>query len=105
MAASEHSHPKAAQRRFETVLTIVAEKNRWRILRELMKGKPLPVSELAKRTGMERPNVSKHVIAMARRGFLTCGFGGLYEIPDKFRVPGENALDFGVVLLRFDQMP
>ncbi len=105
MAASETSQAKVAQRRFESVLTIVGARNRWRLLRELMKGKPLPVSELAKRTGLARPNVSKHVIAMTRRGFLTRGFGGLYEIPDRFRVPGENVLDFGAVLLRFDHLP
>ena len=104
---SETPHPKSAASRvsFDAVLTLVSEKNRWRIYRELLKGKPLPVSELAKRTGADRSNVSKHVNYMERRGFLIRGFGNLYEIPPQFIVPGENALDFGAVLMRFDHMP
>jgi DNA-binding IclR family transcriptional regulator len=96
---------KAALRRFDSILTIVSSRNRWLIFRELMKGKPLPVSELAKRTGLSRVNTSKHVISMERRGFLIRGFGGLYDIPAQFLVPGENVLDFGAVLLRFDRLP
>jgi predicted transcriptional regulator len=107
MPASEGSQAKASSRRprFDSVLTIVSEKKRWLIYRELMKGKPLPVSELAKRTGIERANLSKHVTSMERRGFLTRGYGGLYEIPAQFLVPGENVLDFGAVVLRFDHLP
>jgi predicted transcriptional regulator len=104
---SEASHTKTALRRssFDAILTLVSERNRWLIYRELLKGKPLPVSELAKRTGAMPSNVSKHVNYMERCGFLIRGFGNLYEIPPQFIVPGQNALDFGAVLIRFDYMP
>jgi DNA-binding IclR family transcriptional regulator len=107
MSGSESSQTKSAghRPRFDSILTIVSEKNRWLILRELMKGKPLPVSELSKRTGLSRVNTSKHAVSMERRGFLIRGFGGLYEIPAHFLVPGENVLDFGAVVLRFDHLP
>ena len=105
--ASEIPHPKPAVRRpsFDAILTLVSEKNRWLIFRELMKGKPLPTLELAKRLGIDRSNVSKHLNYMARCGFLIRGFNSLFEIPPQFIVPGENALDFGAVLLRFDHLP
>ncbi len=104
---SENLQSKPAVRRpsFDAILTLVSEKNRWLIYRELMKGKPLPALELAKRLGIDRSNMSKHLNMMARRGFLIRGFGSLYEIPPQFIVPGENALDFGAVLIRLDNMP
>jgi hypothetical protein len=38
-------------------------------------------------------------------GILERSFGGVYEIAPEFLVPGQNVLDFGVVLMRFDEMP
>jgi hypothetical protein len=85
---------------FANVLTIVSHKMRWLILRELMKGKPLPVMELARRTGAPATNVSKHMKLMLAYRVVERGFGGLYELPAHFIVPGENAIDFGATVLR-----
>jgi hypothetical protein len=88
--------------KFGAILTLISHRARWLILRELIKGKPLPVIELARRTGVSQASVSKHVVFMLARGFIERGFGGLYELPARFIVPGENAVDFGATVLRLD---
>jgi DNA-binding transcriptional ArsR family regulator len=97
----------AAKRRpsFASIVTVISDKGRWRILRELVKGKPLPASELSRRTGLTASAASKHLRMLGDLGILERGFGGVYEIAPEFLVPGQNVLDFGVVLMRLDEMP
>ena len=68
-----------------------------------MKGKPLTVGEIARRTGITLTSTSKHMLFLHRVGIVERVLGGLYELKPDLAVPGENAIDFGRVLLRFDE--
>src|SRR5215203_2025079 len=85
------------------ILTAVGEKKRWPIFQELVKGKPLPVSEIARRTGITPASTSKHMLFLHSVGSVELGFGGLYELKPGWAVEGENTIEFGPVLLRLDQ--
>jgi DNA-binding transcriptional ArsR family regulator len=89
---------------FDALLTAIADKTRWKILRELVT-EPLPASELAKRVGTSAPNVSKHMRQLLRAGVVLRGYGNLYRIPAEFLRADERVLDFGPVTLRIDQQP
>ena len=89
---------------FNTIVTVISDRTRWKILAELHKGEPLPAGELAKRLGVPATNISKHLVRMRKSGVLDRGFGKLYRIPQRFFVEGQQALDFGVVVLRLDRM-
>jgi DNA-binding transcriptional ArsR family regulator len=96
----------AAALPFDRLLTAISERTRWRILRELIAGEALPVSELARRLGAPATNISKHAQLLQRCGVLERGYGMLYRIAPRFAVPGEPAtLDFGAALIRLDRMP
>ena len=87
------------------ILTAVSHQTRWRIFRELIKGEPLPVMELARRLGVPSTNISKHVNYLAKISILQRGFGQLYRLPTHFLVAGEpTMLDFGAVRLRLDRL-
>ena len=88
----------------EDIVRAVSDLTRWRILDELLKGEPLPISELAKRIGVPRVNISKHAACLFSVGLLRRGYGNLYSIPACYLVPGQRALDFGAVLLRLDRL-
>jgi hypothetical protein len=75
---------------------------RWRILAELLKEGNLPCNVIAQRVGEATPNVFRHLDFMWKCGALEKGYGSLYRIPDQYRVPGEMALDFKMMALRFD---
>ncbi len=91
---------------FKRLLTAVSDPTRWLILSELLKGEALPVVELARRLKVNPSTTSKHAWVLRRCGILLVGYGTLYRISPSFLVPGEpNALDFGAVVLRLDQMP
>ncbi len=88
----------------ENIVRAVSDLTRWRIFDELLKSEPLPASELAKRIGVPRVNISKHVAVLLSFGLLRRGYGNLYSIPACYLVPGQRALDFGAVLLRLDRL-
>ncbi|MBI5684049.1 MAG: helix-turn-helix transcriptional regulator [Verrucomicrobia bacterium] len=81
-----------------------SDMTRWRMFDELLKGEPLPASELAKRIGVPRSNISKHLALLVAFGLLRRGYGNCYSIPACYLVPGQRALDFGAVLLRLDRL-
>ena len=78
---------------------------RWRILRELARGKALPVSELGRRVGRTVDSVSKHMIVLRKAGLVVSGFGRLYELaPGLQPPPGVMELDLGYCVLRLDRL-
>lgn len=88
----------------ERILRAVSDLTRCRIFDALLNSEPLPASELSKRLGFPRVNISKHVAYLLSVGLLRRGYGNLYSIPACFLVPGQRALDFGAVLLRLDRL-
>ena len=84
--------------------TLLADKTRWRILAELVKGEPLPVKEIARRLSAKPGNISKHCAVLLGFGIVQQGFGNLYKIQPHFLVAGECAVDFGTVLIRLDHL-
>ena len=62
----------------------------------------LPAAQLAKNVGVTPSALTKHVANLRRRGMIEHWHRKLYRIPKRFRVAGENALDFGSALIRLD---
>ena len=81
----------------------VSDATRWRILDALMKKGPMTTELITKAVGASVANVSKHLVFMREVGILEHRMNRVYAIPDAFVVPGERALDFGAILIRFDQ--
>ena len=88
--------------RLEKIVPGIGTIKRWRILVELGKGEPLPAQEIARRVRISRGTASRILIQLREAGMLERGYGHLYRIPQRFIVPGENAIDFGAFVLRLD---
>ena len=92
----------APQIPFDSLLTAISDKTRWRILDELFKGEALPAIEIGKRLKVPATNISKHCVVLHRCGILKRDYG-LYKINPAHLIPGERALDLGAVVLRLDR--
>ena len=77
---------------------------RWAILAALLKHEVLPSPEIAKYVGASRANVSKQMTVLLNLGLVERWHRTLYRIPQRFRVPGEMAVDLGCAVLRLDQL-
>jgi DNA-binding IscR family transcriptional regulator len=86
----------------QDVAFAVGSVRRWRVFTELAKGEPLPVSEIARRTGFSPNAASKILIRLLKAGLVDCPYG-LYRLPDQLIAPGEAAIDFGRIVLRLEQ--
>ena len=76
---------------------------RWRILRELAKGEPLPVNELSRRVRCPAASVSKHMAILKLAGVVKVGYGRLYKLsPGVQAQPGAQRLDLGHCILKLD---
>ncbi|MBI5685401.1 MAG: winged helix-turn-helix transcriptional regulator [Verrucomicrobia bacterium] len=85
----------------EQVCRLLSDPTRWALIRELTKGLPLPISELAKRTGRGPDGISKHIALMRKLGVVTTSYGGHYILTPGFRPPaGATTLDFGHCTIR-----
>lgn len=81
----------------------LAHTARWIILKELSRGEPLMVTELAKTVGCSRDMASKHLAVLRKAGMVQQGRGRLYRIPNHhLPAPGQNTADFGHCVLRLD---
>jgi hypothetical protein len=58
---------------------------------------------VAKGVRASMQNTSKHLILLRDLGLIEQRMGRLYEIPQAFIVPGERALDYGPMVLRFGE--
>jgi len=99
MKKTPKANPKLA---FSHVLTLISNRVRWQILAELMKEPGLPCIIIADRVGASDANTFRHLDLMREWGILEKGFGNLYKIAERFRVPGEMSLDLDVMVLRLD---
>ena len=95
--------PSVARLPLPKALSVISSISRWHILRELLKGEPLPVCEIAARLRATETSISKHFAVLLAAGVVRRHYG-LYAIESRFIVPGERSLDFGCILIRFDSM-
>ena len=80
--------------------------SRWKILRELAKGEPLPVIELARRVGRAQDSVSKHMMILKEAGIVVQGYGRLYRFaPTCQQIPGTMNVDIGICILKLGSLP
>lgn len=85
---------------------LLGDESRWKLLRELGKGQPLPVKELAARISRSPSGTSKHLSVMRKVRAVTVGFGRLYSLAPAFRpAPGTAVIDFGYGVVRLDGPP
>jgi hypothetical protein len=81
----------------------LANEDRWVILKELVKGEPRMVLELAKLIGKSPDATAKQMLMLRRAGMAVQAHGRLYSIPKQYLpVPGQPVVDFGHCLLRLD---
>ena len=86
-AASPPPTPSSKRWPLAKVLTAVCSEQRWYILRELLKGTPLPVNEIARRVGATPTGTSKQCAVLLAAGVIRRGYGGLFAIEPRFLVP------------------
>ena len=90
----------------EKLARVLGVPARWALLRELAKGEPLPVQELARRVGCSEDMGSKHMAVLRAAGIVSTGFGRLYQLAPAWRpAPGATTLDLGHFLLKLDPPP
>lgn len=83
--------------------SVLGEMTRWKILRELAKGEPLPVKELARRTGRSSDVAQKHVTMLKEAKIVVQGYGRLYKLAPGIQPdPGAAVLDLGHCVIRLD---
>src|SRR5438874_1711447 len=87
----------------EMVARVLSDPARWIILRELAKGEPLPVLELARRLGRSADTVSKHMAVLRDAALVVTGYGRLYQLAPAVRpAPGASVIDLGHCQIRLD---
>ena len=87
-----------------TLLISIGTPVRWNILKELLKGEPLPVFEIARRVGITPSNAAKVMQQLARAQIVEKPLAGGYRIVARYVVPGENALNLGPMVINLDQV-
>jgi len=81
----------------------IANPLRWRIIRELCRGEPLPVAEVARRLEVSGDVASKHLAILREQGVAEPAYGSLTRIAPAFQPkPGETVLDLGHCVIRLD---
>lgn len=96
------AHKTSPKLEFSHVLTMLSNRVRWQILAELLKEPGLPCMIIAKRVRATEQNTFRHLDLLREWGILEKGFGSLYKIAERFRVPDEMSVDLGVIKLRLD---
>lgn len=87
------------------ILTALAEPTRLQALREIFLNGPSTALPLAKKFGTDVKQMWRHLNRLRDSGVLEQGMGRVYKIKERFLVPGQQAVDFGCVVLRFDAAP
>ncbi len=83
----------------EKLLSGLGSTVRWAVLRELAKGEPLPVVELASRLRLSQSAMSKQMGVLRWAGLVVRRYGS-YALPRGVRSEDGATLDFGHVVLR-----
>ncbi len=85
----------------ETQCYLLGHEMRIAILRELCKGLPLPVGELARRVGCTGNAMSKQMALVEQTGVAVQTYGRLYVMAPHFLPPpGAMGLDLGQLVLK-----
>ena len=102
--ATSSASPVNGRVSYAEMAVVLSNAVRWRVLAQLFKEDLLDVTELARRVGQNRSNLSKQLAVLRKHGVVEQWRAKLYRIPAKFRVAGEAILDFGSVILRMDEV-
>lgn len=84
------------------ILPGIASTVRWCVLKELAKGEPLPVCELARRLRMSESAMSKQMAVMRRSGLAVNRYGS-YQFPNGVLSADGKTADYGCIVLRLDR--
>lgn len=99
--STPNTAPTSGTLTLETVVKILKNRTRWKVLRLLAPGEALPVSVIAKRVGLRPQTMSKHMIILHNHGIVVTGYGHLYTLAPAFRpAPGTLTIDLGHCLIR-----
>jgi predicted transcriptional regulator len=85
-----------------TLQRAVSDPTRWKIFDTLRQRGPMTPKLVTQAVGAPISNISKHLVFLRKVGLLEQRMGKVYAIPEVFMVPGERALDFGAIVIRFD---
>lgn len=84
--------------------TVLGDRARWIILRELARHGQLPLSFLAARAGIKAPTASQHMQVLKKAGVVVKAMGRLYRLhPSLQPPPGAEFLDLGPALIRLPE--
>jgi DNA-binding transcriptional ArsR family regulator len=86
----------------DRILPGIGSTVRWRVLKELAKGEPLPICELARRLRMSESAMSKQMAVMRRSGLAVNRYG-CYKIPAGVLSADGKTADYGCIVLRLDR--
>lgn len=101
--SAETIKPKAAGWSVDALGRVLHDRTRWCLLRELAKGQPLPVVELAKRVGLEAALTSKHMAVLRRENLVERVYETLYRLVPQAKPSADGRrLDLGPCVLKFD---
>ena len=93
---------RAVDAKLATIGGVLNAAARWRILRELAKGIPLPMKELCARVGQGSDSVSKHMALMRKAGVVERVYSTCYALTAAVRAaPDGLSLDLGPCVLKF----
>jgi hypothetical protein len=84
------------------IVTALAEPTRMRAVWEIFLTGPSTALPLAKKLGTDVMQMWRHLNRLAAAGVLERGMGRVYKIKERYLVPGQQVVDFGCVVLRFD---
>ena len=93
--------PGRWQGHLEVLATLLGNRARLVVLRELAAHERLPVAWLAMRAGVSASVMSQHMSMLKKAGIVIRSLGRLYQLhPSLMPAPGSHYLDLGNVLLR-----
>ena len=84
------------------ILAALGEPTRFRIVSELLQHGPNTTVPLATKMSADVKRISRHLHILKASGVVEQWVGRVFRIPERFRVPGEQVIDFGAVRVRFD---
>ena len=95
-----HVTPKFSEKK---LAKIMAAPKRWRILKELAKGEPLPANVLGRLAGTTPNLASKHLAILRDAGLVVVGYGRLYRLHPALPLDlVARTLDLGYFFLKLD---
>ena len=85
---------------------LLSDATRVAILRELARGEPLPVNEIARRLGRKPAMVSNHLATLRTYAVVQMVYDRFYRLAPAYApAPGASGLEFGDFLLRLPPGP